>query len=138
MAEEYLKYKLKEMKLDNKIAVSSCGTNALNGEEVTPYSVVAINEYGVKLEKHSAINMFESDIIEADYIFAMTKQHKDVVSEAFPNLKGKIHLLKEYMPGVTYMNVDDPWGLSLPVYINCAREIVECIDNLIYEFTKKV
>ena len=65
----------------------------------------------------------------------MTNQHKKVVLEMFPKLQGKTYTLKEYVnKEVVYKDVDDPWGYSLEIYEECAKEIVENIDKLLEKF----
>ena len=62
----------------------------------------------------------------------MTMQHKRNVLELFPKLFGKVFTLKEYVnSNEVYKDIDDPWGLNLQVYKDCAKVIVENIDKLI-------
>ena len=72
------------------------------------------------------------DIENYDIILCMTMQHKRNVLELFPKLFGKVFTLKEYVnSNEVYKDIDDPWGLNLQVYKDCAKVIVENIDKLI-------
>lgn len=139
MADAYLKYLLKRFGVEDKIQVVSCGIDADSGEKATKYAIKAIAEYGANLEKHRARNIKEFDLKQFDKIFVMTIEHQRRVCEIEPEVVHKVELLKRYMKlnESRYMNIDDPWGLSLEVYRYCAAEIVNCVDNLVNELIEK-
>lgn len=133
MADAYLKYLLKKFKIEDKVEVASCGIEADTGDTATKYAMEVISCYGANLEKHKARNIHKFNLKDFDKILVMTVEHKRRVCEMAPELTDRIELLKKYMkPNASeYMNIDDPWGLSLEVYKNCAAEIVNCVDNLV-------
>lgn len=141
MAEGYLEEKLKDLGIADKVYVSSAGINAKTGEESTPFANEAIGEYGVDIKGHKATHVKDSNLIEADYIIVMTKEHKRRILEKFKNelgAKNNIYLLKGFVKNEGYLDTDDPWGLSLSVYKKCAEEIVESIDELIVKLQKEI
>ena len=92
----------------------------------------AISEYGVDANHHRATNIYESDILNADIVLCMTKSHKDNVLSIYPQLKGKVFTIKEYVNDQNaYDDIDDPWGYGIEVYRQCAKEIVDCVEKLI-------
>ena len=140
MAGAYLRYKLKELNLEDKVLVETSGIEAIDGEAATDYAKKAIAEYGANLDNHKAKNINKFDLTDYDEILVMTNEHMKILNEIMPNISGKIRLLKSYMRNNSsgYMNVDDPWGLSVEVYKNCAKEIVQCVDSLIAELVQKL
>lgn len=138
MADAYLKSVLKRLNIDN-VEVFSCGISAEDGECATAYAKEVVASFGASLEKHRATNIQKVDLTSFDKILVMTKEHKRRVCEISPKVSEKVELLKEYMTDNAsgYMNIDDPWGLSLGVYMACATEIVNCVDNLAVRLLKK-
>jgi len=132
MAHYYMQKRVKDLKLEEKFLISSCGTFAYQGEKSTQNAVVAMKDYQVDLENHRATNIFDTNIVEYDYIITLTMSHKTQIEYNFPKLKDKVFTLKEFADEkVMYKDIDDPWGLNLEVYKSCAKEIVENVDKLI-------
>lgn len=130
MAHGYLNYVLEKENIYN-VFVSSAGTSTYDGSPATKYAIDAISKYGVDLTNHRSTSIENSDILNADYILVMTNRHKREVISRWPKLESKVHLLKEYVEDSPYEDIDDPWGLSIEVYNDCAKEIVETIDKFV-------
>ena len=92
-------------------------------------SSIMKKEYGIDLTNHRAMPIRESKIEEMDLILCMTNSHKNSLQMIYPNLQNKIFLIKEYV-GLDG-EVADPWGYSLSVYSDCAKELNEYIDLLL-------
>ncbi len=132
MAHHYMQKKVKELNIENKFLISSCGIFAYSGEKATLNAIMAMKDYFVDLENHRATNIFDTNIIDYDYIITLTKLHKSQIECNFPKLKEKIYTLKEFAnEKLVYKDIDDPWGLNIEVYKSCAKEIVENVDKLI-------
>jgi len=131
MADGYLKMKIKQLGLEDKVTVDSAGTHAVSGENSTKFANLAIGEYGVELNGHVAKTLEQAKVRTADYLLVMTSRHKRDLINRYPELEQKVFLLKEYAGEQDYMDIDDPWGLSLDIYNSCAKEIVSCIDRFI-------
>lgn len=131
MAEKYFNHKIRKENLDNMYKAVSSGTSAINGQSSTDSAIDVMKNYGVDLSNHTAIHIKDSDTKGADYIFTMTRAHKDIIISVYPELNNKMHILKEYLGISEYVDVDDPWGWDYSVYENCAKEIVDCVDKLI-------
>ena len=131
MADGYLKNRVKELGLNEKIKVTSAGTHAIKGDRSPINAINAIKKYGADISCHRASELDKQELINADYILVMTNLHKQNILNRFPELNGKVKLLKEYTSDETYMEIDDPWGFDSDVYEKCAKEIVKCIDEFI-------
>jgi protein-tyrosine-phosphatase len=132
MAKEYMQKKVKELGLLNEFYINSCGTSAVTGEKATKNANEAMVDYDVDLSLFEAKNVLDTDIKDYDLIFCLTKKHKQLILNMYKNLEGKVYTLKEYADdSISYIDIDDPWGLSLEVYKQCAKEIVENIDKII-------
>lgn len=137
MAEKYFNYKINEKKLEEKYRAISSGTSAINGQSSTENAIEVMKKYGVDLSNHMAIHMKDADMQNVEYIFAMTKAHRDIVLSIYPELEKKTYILKEFIGILDYVDIDDPWGWDYTVYENCAKEIVAVVDKLLYILTEK-
>lgn len=131
MADGYLKYRLKELGLEDKITVRSAGTNAMQGEESPIFAKRAIAKYGADIQNHTASTLENANIKLADFVLVMTQRHKKDVIKRYPEIQEKVKLLGEYAKDKEYEEIDDPWGYSYDVYENCAKEIVDSIEGFI-------
>lgn len=136
MAEALFKDLLKDRGLEDKTIVSSAGIYAFNGDGASPQAIeVMKKEYGIDLIKHRARVLDGSDIEDADIILVMTKRHKDMIVDIYPEAANKVQLLKEYAGIHEFTDVIDPFGQDYNTYKRCANEleelIVEVIDRII-------
>ena len=133
MAHHYCQKRVYDLKRENEIVVSYCGTSALNGDKSTQAAITVMKKYDVDLTNHRATSMFDIDLENYDLILCMTEQHKYNLLAFFPKLKDKVFTLKEYVLGKDIKNVDidDPWGYGIEIYDACAKEIVYCVDKLL-------
>ena len=93
MAEALFRKISKEEGLE--IEVESAGLSAINGAKASDYALKALKEKGIELD-HKA-KMVDQALIEwADLIFAMTRQHKQLLIHHFPNSVDKVFLMKEF------------------------------------------
>lgn len=134
MAHSLLKKKLTDLNRSD-IQVYSCGIYAQDGDIPTYEAREAINEYGVNLSNHFAINIKNSNIKDMDLILCATKSHRIAVIDIYPELEEKVFTMKEY---VNYdrehhdnIDIKDPWGYDLETYRSCLAEIDECLELLL-------
>lgn len=140
MAHYLLKKRLKDLKIEN-VNVYSCGVHAYNGEESTWEAKYIMKKYyDVNLENHKATNIRNSNIKGMDLILCATKYHKEDVLELYPELKGKVFTMKEYVkydePHHDKIDIADPWGYDKETYLECSKEISECIKILLKKINR--
>ena len=87
------------------------------------------DEYDITLSNHRSTAVRESDIENMDLVLCMTNSHKNTLNLMYPNLSDKIYLIKEYV-GLDG-EVEDPYGGSLSVYSNCAKDLSFYLDKLL-------
>lgn len=140
MAHWMMKKKLEKNNIKD-IEVYSSGIYAQNGDTSTYEAIEVMKEYNIDLKKHRATNTVNSNIMDMDLIFGMTDAHKEELLYLYPELKGKVFTLKEYVKyqkdGHSNINIKDPWGFDIETYRACSAEIEECL-NLLIENIKKL
>lgn len=132
MAHHYMQKRVKDLNIENEFLISSCGIYAFTGDKATQNAIFVMKEYNVDMEMHRATNIEDTNIQEYDYIITLTTRHKEQVRYFYPKLDNNIYTLREFVDNnETYKSIDDPWGLSISVYKDCAQEIVEKVDKVI-------
>lgn len=134
MAEGIAKKGVGEKGMDREIEISSAGIWAVPGDEASPQAVEAMKECGINLAGHRARRIDVKLIEDADIILAMTESHKRNLLSICPYAKHKIFTLKEYVGGEG--DIKDPFGGSVEVYKECAKELKEYIDKAIDKIDK--
>ena len=66
-------------------------------------------------------------------------RHAEMLKRMYPELKEKIFTIKEYAYGkeVEDKDIKDPWGYTLDVYKNCAKEIYEALEKIVEKTQQK-
>ena len=105
----------------------SRGIFARDGEKASDYAMLAVRNYGLSLDGHSAKQLTQKGIEGADLLLTMTVEHKKMLEKMCP--PEKLFTLKGFCSG-TDGDIADPFGQSPAVYLECAEEIIDCINKL--------
>ena len=139
---------LKKLLQDQDTQIKSAGTNALYGEPANEKAIIALSEMGIDITLHKAQPLNEELIKEADLILTMTHSHIDSLISQYPEGIDKTFTLKEYLSlllgrrGLTQqdpdfllniedMNIVDPFGQSIEVYRETAKELKRILERII-------
>ena len=121
-----------------KYTAFSRGLQAFGSHASENAIICADKLYGVNLKKHISKNITEDDIKEAILILTMTEQHKNILQNLFKEHTEKIFTLKEYCgKDNDHIDIDDdtdiqdPYGSDIDTYMDCAKEIGNCVEILI-------
>ena len=96
------------------VSVQSAGLSAYEGEAPSDYAIEALREVSIDISGHRSRRVVMEDLMEADCIYVMTPQHRDVVLDAVPEMSRKI----------TVMGIADPSGQELIRFRNCRDEMI--------------
>ncbi len=107
--------------------VSSAGTMGMVGAPASAEAVVACAKKGVDIKRHKSSALTKKLIDESDFIFAMTRSHKNAVVTVSSEAANKCLLLADKE------DVADPIGQSQEVYDNCAELIEAAVKKRISE-----
>ena len=106
------------------VVTLSTGLFCVPGAKVSEESVVAVQELvGEDISEHSSRPLKIDFVKAADYVLAMTEDHKKILLRQFPFDSKKIMTLAEF--GGEYGDVVDPFGQSQEVYSKTVKQIVE-------------
>ena len=93
-----------------------------------------IEVYSSGISAYRATYIEDSDIKDMDLILCATLSHKRAVLQLYPSLEGKVFTMKEYVKldrEGQDMDIKDPWGYNLETYRASAKEIYNCLQELI-------
>lgn len=123
--------------LGPEFKVESAGIAAWDGDSISPNALAVLREQGIELASHKARRVTREILSEADWIIPMTKAHEERLSSLFPEFKQKIKRLGAWSLRLSDFDVSDPWGGTIEVYRQCAkdlepliRELKDQLDNL--------
>ena len=110
------------------VVTLSTGLFCVPGAKVSEESVVAVQELvGEDISEHSSRPLKIDFVKAADYVLAMTEDHKKILLRQFPFDSKKIMTLAEF--GGEDGDVVDPFGQSQEVYSKTAKQIVEYLQK---------
>ena len=100
------------------IVVLSAGVMAPEGQIATENAVTVLREYGLDLDNHRALMLNETHVRFADFIFTMTRHHREKVLSTWHNVDSRLYVLR-----TDGGDIVDPIGGSVSVYRTCAEQI---------------
>ena len=101
-------------------SVASAGVMCAGPSQASPQAVIVAAEHGCDMSQFTAKQITEAMVDAADYVFSMTRQHKQMLDYAMPQHSGKTFLLTAYAMGdASAPDIPDPYGGSIEEYAQC-------------------
>jgi tRNA threonylcarbamoyl adenosine modification protein (Sua5/YciO/YrdC/YwlC family) len=115
MAAGLLREELKRKRLPNEIEIATCGILARDGGTATTEAIYVMRNREIDITSHRTRSCRREDVLEADLILAMAREHYDFLVNLVPNIAGKIKVL----------DIEDPIGLGISAY----EQVVEKLEE---------
>lgn len=106
--------------------VSSAGLAAGYGSPASPESVQLARERGVDLTAHESQPLTERLLNHADFVYTMTRGHRDAILSRRPDLADLVQVLAR-----DGSDIPDPIGGGLDEYQRCCESIEKHIDDIL-------
>lgn len=101
-------------------SAASAGVMCAGPSPASPQAVAVAAEHGCNLSQFVAKQITEDMVEQADYVFTMTRRHKQMLDYALPQYSGKVFLLTAYAMGdPSAPDIPDPFGGSMEDYAQC-------------------
>jgi len=127
-AEKLLEERLPSSKF--RAFVFSRGTYAEAGSPATADAIEAAKAFGIDLSGHRSHPLACEDLIHSDIILTM-----DVASAEFLNESRDLNDLAipitRFHSSPVMFDIADPYGKGLDAYLDCYRQISECVDGFV-------
>jgi protein-tyrosine-phosphatase len=127
MAEGLLRQRLAKAGLATEHRVASAGVWALDGRPASEHAVAVMAAQGIDITGHIAHTVTAEDMARASLILVMSRDHKQVLLNTWPQYAWKVHRLSE-MTGKK-RDVRDPYGQPTAAYRTAAEVIARYIDD---------
>ncbi|RST77067.1 low molecular weight protein arginine phosphatase [Siminovitchia acidinfaciens] len=113
-----------------KAFARSAGLFSSEGSRAAQNTIKVLEENKMQLD-HRSSQLNEDDLHWAEYIFTMTKGHKDILMDMYPAAADKIFTLKEYVEGPEgNLDIVDPFGGDIHTYRTTFAELKNLIERL--------
>jgi len=110
----------------------SAGLLALPDNAATYLAQRVAGEHGVSLTEHKAKSVSKELAAWSDLILVMEKSHEHALMAAFPEVAGKVLLLRHFARyGSRRRGIADPYGLEYEAYRFCFLDIQDAISGLV-------
>ena len=134
MAEGIFKEYIRKYNLD--IQVSSAGISAFDGDKASDNSVAALKKIGIDISMHKSRLVHDGLLNDAELILTMSKFHKEILINKYPNIREKVFLLNEYAFN-DIREISDPYGGSLEDYERARDHICKAVEQIVEKIGKK-
>ena len=112
--------------------VASAGISAGYGMSASPESAELLRHRGIDLSMHASQPLTERLLIQADFIYTMTRGHRRSILEERPDLADRVQLL-----AADGSDVPDPIGGGLDEYKRCQRAIEQHLDTILNQLVTR-
>ena len=128
ISQEILKYLLQK---DNRtdIEVISRGTYALDYLTVPSKIKDFLLENNIIYKSHTPTQYSRQDIASSDFIFVMTKQQYDEITDKYSEYSDKVYILEQFVSNKT-RDIEDPISLKGKKFKKSANNLKNLILNL--------
>jgi len=113
---------------DHGIEIDSAGTGAASSSPPSPNAVEVMTERGIDIRGECSRPMTVDALLAADYIWVMTRGHKDTALRFAPEVAGRVALVDP-----SSQEVPDPIGGDLETYRACARHLERALTERLTE-----
>ena len=104
---------------EERFLATSAGLFASEGESMSEGAKHALATLGVEVPCHTARNVSDALVDEADVIVGLTATHAMQLTLRYPHAATKISTLP--------MDINDPYGADDATYLACAEQLSLCI-----------
>lgn len=101
------------------MVVDSAGLTAMEGWPASPHSVTLMAERGISLDQHIAKQVTEAMVKQADLIFVMDDEQKQMLERKFHQACGKTFKIGHH----SHFDVEDPYQKERAAFEDCTRKI---------------
>lgn len=100
------------------IVVLSAGTMTVESQPANAHACEVMKEYGIDMHNHRSLQLNETHVRFADFIFTMMRAHREKILSTWHNVDSRLNVLRE-----DGGDIADPMGSSLDVFRACAEQI---------------
>ncbi|MHB0858954.1 MAG: arsenate reductase/protein-tyrosine-phosphatase family protein [Anaerolineae bacterium] len=127
MAESMLRRLIDQAHDGDRLRVASAGAWGVAGQPANELTQRVMADIGHDLRLHTARNITQHDVDEADLILVMTKAHKQDIEKRFVRAAHKTSLLSALSGRAR--DIEDPYGQDIARYEQCRDDLWELLQK---------
>jgi len=131
MAEGLMQAKIEKLGLKGTFRISSAGVAASAGSPASKETLQLLNSHGIQFDDFQSTQLTKYHLDENDYIFCLSRMHKDAFCRPHPEYREKTLLVGEFLNNGETKDIADPFGLGTKAYKQVEKELLLSIDNII-------
>lgn len=112
--------------------VLSAGVHASDSDPASAESAQVMKENQIDLSLHLSRSVTNEMLEKSDYVFALAAGHLNVLQNSRPDLAQKFRMLRP-----DGRSISDPFGFGIEQYRECAKEIEECVTEIVADLHQK-
>ncbi len=132
MAEALFNQLLVEKGLESQYEAQSAGVAASTG---SPASIetrqLLLNKHEIDYTPFRSRQLNKYIMDECDYVFCLTRMHREAIITNAPEYREKVLLVGEFMGDEGTKDVADPFGLGAPAYEVVEGQLLTAVDNIL-------
>ena len=114
------------------ITVDSAGVMCAEATPASPNAILVAEHNGCDLSNFTAKQVTPELLEQADYVFAMTRGHKQLLTQLAPQYGDKYFLLNAYAEGTPdAADVPDPYGGDVTEYQQCFDALQHSVQQIL-------
>jgi len=117
---------------DRGFVAMSAGLAAATGAPASPESVDVAGKHGIDLSGHESRPLTDRLLDQADYVYTMTRDHRESILATRPDLSNRVELLSR-----DGEDIADPLGAGIGEYEKCERQIERHLRAILEEIEIK-
>jgi protein-tyrosine phosphatase len=112
------------------VKVRSAGLGALIGMPADPNAMLLMNERGIDISQHRAMQITHDMCLNADLVFVMTQSQRERAESLYPLARGRVFRLGQYMK----QDIPDPYRMPERAF----RHALDLIDEGAREWLRRI
>ena len=126
-----MRAKIEEQSKQNEIEVRSAGIAAFAGSPASIETRQILLEHEINFESFRSTQVSKYLLDESDYIFCLSRMHREAIISKHPEYREKALLVGEFLGDDDAKDVSDPFGLGDPAYKVVEQQLLSAIDNIL-------
>lgn len=132
MAEAIAKNMIEKQDVYAGIHVQSAGVSCFWPSAASPQAVIVAADHGCDLSQFTSKQITAEMMEQADYVFTMTRRHKQMLDSELSQYSDKTFLLTAYaMSDPSAPDIPDPYGGSVDEYDQCFQVLEKQIKLIL-------
>ena len=112
----------------------SAGLFVTNETAMNEKAKVALRQLSVRVPRHKAVQLNEEMLEKSTLVLTMTTNQRMSILNKFPHLAPSVKTIKDY---VQEGEIEDPYGKSVSVYYNVARQLASACSKIIQRLVEE-